>query len=82
MALKRKDLPPGEELVSEVIDRVGGLESIMEEYCRGKGIEFVSLTGPLREGMLAGRRAYFTYDQHWSPEGHRIAAEFLSQTIR
>lgn len=81
MALKKHDLPPGEELVSEVIDRIGGLESIVDASCREKGIEFISLTGPLREAMLAGQRVYYTYDQHISPEGHRIVAEKIAQQI-
>ncbi|NLH16812.1 MAG: hypothetical protein GX455_09550 [Phycisphaerae bacterium] len=53
----------------------------MKNYCRGKGIEFISLTEPLREAILAGKRAYFAYDQHISPEGHQIVAEQLAEQI-
>jgi hypothetical protein len=81
LALKQHDLPAGDQLVPEVLSRLDNLESVMEDFCRGKGIEFVSLTAPLREAMLAGKRAYFTYDQHWSPEGHAIVAERLAARI-
>jgi hypothetical protein len=79
--LKRHDLPAGDQLVGEVLGRLDGMESILADYCRARGIEFVSLTAPLREAMLAGKRAYFTYDQHWSPEGHAIVAERLAARI-
>ncbi len=81
MGLKERNLPQGEKLVSEVLGRLDGLESVMEDFCRRKGVEFISLTGPLREAMLAGKRVYFTYDQHISPEGHRIVAQVLAKTI-
>jgi hypothetical protein len=81
LALKMHNLPAGEKLVPEVLSRLDNLEAIMEDFCRDKGIEFISLTAPLREAMLAGKRVYFTYDQHWSPEGHALAAEVLAARI-
>ena len=53
----------------------------MRQFCRQEAIEFISLTEILRQQMLAGRQAYFTYDQHWSPEGHRIVAEYLAGAL-
>jgi hypothetical protein len=81
LGLKMRGLPAGEKLVPEVLGRLDNMESIMADYCRGKGIEFVSLTAPLQEAMRAGKRVYFTYDQHWSPEGHALAAEHLATRI-
>jgi hypothetical protein len=56
-------------------------EEVMRQFCRQEAIEFISLTEILRQQMLAGRQAYFTYDQHWSPEGHRIVAEYLAGAL-
>lgn len=44
-------------------------------------VRFVSLTEVLRQKIEEGAWAYYTYDQHWSPEGHRIAADYLTETV-
>ncbi len=81
MALKDRHLPPVEGLVSDVFGRLDGLESVKKDYCRAKDIDFISLTESLREAILMGKRAYFTYDQHISPEGHQSVAEQLAEQI-
>lgn len=81
MALKEHNLPPAAELVPQVIHRLGGLESMVAQDCLQKDIAFVSLTEMLQDKMATGRRVYFTYDQHWTPEGHQVVADYLAQTL-
>jgi hypothetical protein len=55
---------------------------VAEAFCRDKGIEFVSLTGPLRQKIAQGLQAYYTHDRHWTPVGHEIAAETLCRYMQ
>jgi hypothetical protein len=82
MAMGQKNLPPADQLLDTVVPQLDTFETVMADFCRRQSIEFVSLTGILRQNILAGQQAYFTYDQHWSPVGHRIVAEFLAEKIR
>ncbi len=82
MALARKNLPPEEKILDTILPQLDTFEMVTADFCRKQAIEFVSLTDILRQQILAGRWVYFTYDQHWSPEGHRIVADFLADKIR
>jgi hypothetical protein len=69
-------------LMDIVLARLGVKESAIEEFCRQQSIEFVSLTEPLRRKISEGQQAYFTYDQHWTPIGHEVAADTLYLYLR
>jgi hypothetical protein len=45
-------------------------------------IGYVDLTPSLVEATAQGVLPYYTDDEHWSPEGHRIAAEAISEYLR
>ncbi len=79
MSLKAKRLPAVGELMETVTRAVEVKESAIEQFCRQESIEFISLTQQLREATAGGRQTYFTYDQHWTPDGHQIVAEVLTQ---
>jgi len=81
MELKQKDLPPAETLYQTLIPRLECQESTVREFCRAESIEFLSLTQPLRKAIAEGTQAYFTYDQHWTPLGHIIVADAISQYL-
>ena len=81
MALRKKHLPPAEQLLETVLPEMETFEIVMKQFCDEQEIPFVSLTQILREKMLEGTRAYFTYDQHWSPEGHQVVADYLAKTL-
>jgi len=78
LALKMKDLPGPDECLNTLIDRVSVRESAVASFCRVESIEFYSLTQAMQQGIAAGQQLYFTYDQHWTPEGQRFAAEAIS----
>lgn len=81
LALRQDQPPPVDQLWETILPQMDTFEEVMRQFCQQEAIEFISLTEILRQQMLAGRQAYFTYDQHWSPEGHRIVAEYLAGAL-
>lgn len=81
LALKADDLPDPHELKDTLFTRLKEKEAIFADFCRQESIEFLSLTKALRREILVGRQAYFTYDQHWTPLGHKIVAQTLAQHL-
>ncbi len=78
----KKELPEGEELLAQLVERAEAREQVVGEYCSRESIHFLSLTPALRDAIAAGRQAYYTYDQHWSPEGHAVVAEAVNEFLR
>jgi hypothetical protein len=58
------------------------LPSLMEEFARESGIEFVQASLALYSGAAAGEIAYFPDDGHWNSRGHAIVAELLRTKLR
>jgi len=81
MALKQKSLPSADNLIDVLLTRHTVQESAVEDFCRAESIEFLSLTAPLRRATADGTQTYFTYDQHWTPLGHKIVAEAICEHI-
>jgi len=81
MATRIKALPGPDELVAALREGTRVRERVFETVCRELEIPFLSLTEPLREKTRDGVRTYYVYDQHWTPEGHRVVAEFLNARI-
>lgn len=75
LAIRKKHLPPPDETVMTLLTNMDAQEEAVMELCEQESIEFISLTDELRRTILKGNQAYYTYDMHWSPIGHRIAAE-------
>jgi len=72
------DVRDGDQLRTALERHEGAMESVVAQYFRDRGIAFISLTGALRQAAREGVQTYFTYDQHWTPDGHRVvAAEIL-----
>jgi hypothetical protein len=81
MALKGKKLPPADKLLDVLLPRLDVQESAVRDFCSTESIEFISLAEPLRRTIAEGAQAYFTYDEHWTPLGHQIVAETISQYL-
>ncbi len=62
-------------LMQALLNNESAVETTVAEYFSQRDISFVSLTQPLRKAVLSGLQPYFTYDQHWTPEGHRVVAD-------
>jgi hypothetical protein len=82
ITLKKKNLPLDNKLIDVLLSRLDVQESTMKEFCWHESIEFVSLTEPLRQGIMQGTQCYFTYDQHWTPPGHEIVAQVLNDYLK
>lgn len=86
MALRyKKELPEPELFLTNLLERIEAKESVVRDWCRRESIPFLSLTGTLRTEAEKGKQVYYTYDQHWTPEGHgsvaRAVDEFLVDTL-
>lgn len=81
-AFEEDDLPPAEEFASQLAERADAVESVFQGFCRAEGIECVSLTEPLRRAMVRGVPAYFTYDPHWTSQGHAVVAGAMEDAVR
>lgn len=77
-------LPAATQLKRTVFENLDAQQQVFFEFCREAQLECLSLTEPLRNAMTQGQQVYYTYDQHWTPEGNQVTAEslagYLSQT--
>jgi hypothetical protein len=60
----------------------GRVAERLHAVCRRLGVELVDPREALRKAQLAGERAYFRLDPHWTALGHRVAAEELLPLVR
>lgn len=81
MATRIKRLPDPDTLVEAIREGTQVRQRVFKEFCDDRQIPFLSLTDPLRQKTREGIRTYYSYDQHWTPEGHDVVAEFLSEHI-
>ncbi len=81
MKLHTEHLSAPQELGADLKHGTEVRENVFREFCREKGMPFFSLTDILREKTVNGTPTYFTYDQHWTPEGHKVVADFLAKEL-
>ena len=81
LALKTNNLPPVHKLMDTVLAHAEIEESVVKEFCQQESIEFVSLAESLRKSITLGQQIYFTYDDHWTPIGHEVAANTISHYL-
>jgi hypothetical protein len=80
--LKAKKLPAVDKLADELNNAVDMRANVIGRFCDDSAIEFLDLTTPLQKATVDGVQTYFTYDQHWTPDGHTVVAEFLAEAIK
>lgn len=54
------------------------VESHLAAICRDEGIDFLSLTGPMRDAAKDGDLLYLPDDSHWNAAGHAFVARQLA----
>lgn len=81
ISVKQKDVPPSDKLIAKLIESVEVQENDIRQFCGSNSIEFISLTEPMRQAIAQGKQAYFTYDQHWTPIGHKVTADVLCKSL-
>lgn len=80
-SLDEEDLPPPNEFMTRLFDRLGNTERVVQAFCDGEGIEFLSATEPLRQAARAGNQVYYTYDQHWTRLGHEVVGTVVARYL-
>lgn len=78
LSLRSKDLPPAGELMAELPASLDFFESAVHRWCQSAAVPFFSPTTHLRGAAAQARQVYFTYDNHWTPEGHEVVARSLA----
>jgi len=58
------------------------LESELERSCARAGVEFISLTDPMRRAAERGELLYLPADSHWNAAGAAFAAERVAEYWR
>jgi len=76
-----EDLPGADAFLGRLFERLDCKERVTEEWCRGHDVPFISLTAAMRESARIGRQPYFTYNEHWTPIGHEVAAEEVHRRL-
>lgn len=75
---KQKDLQLEAEVYKQqVLARLDGQENVWKHWCNAVSAECVSTTSALREAATSGQQVYYTYDQHWTPDGNKVVAKVL-----
>ncbi|WP_372368381.1 hypothetical protein [Candidatus Uabimicrobium sp. HlEnr_7] len=70
------------DFFEKVLQRLKYKEQLIRDFCDKNKIEFVSLTNILQKKVKVGEQMYFTYDQHWTPLGHVVVANFIYQYLQ
>ncbi len=82
VSLKSKWLPPADELKKNIFANLGMREKTLRAFCAEEDVGFVSFSQPLLDAMKRGTQVYFSYDQHWTPDGHAVVAKALERALR
>jgi hypothetical protein len=78
----QQPLPEPAEFMRQTLEELGSREEVIAAWCQRQGIPFVSLTPAMRAAAAAGQQVYYTYDQHWTPVGHEVAARTIGAFCR
>ena len=56
---------------------IEAVHAMIRDVAATDGIPLVDLTEPFRQQAQRGRVVVYPHDEHWTPEGHRLAADVL-----
>lgn len=79
---KKKSLPPAAMLKQTLFANLESEQTVLLDFCTQQQIDCLALTDALRSATAAGQQTYFTYDQHWTPEGNAVVATAIEQFLR
>lgn len=79
---QKKGLPPAEEFKREVFARMDNQEQVFLAFCAEQSLHCLSLTPALKAATAAGQQTYYSYDQHWTPEGNAVVATTVADFLR
>lgn len=70
------------EFKEEVLGNLDNQERIFMDHCTERRLHCLSLTPALQRATAAGLQTYYTYDQHWTPDGNRVVADTVAEWMR
>ncbi len=80
-ALRADELPEAGSLMSRMRVATGAKEAVVTRWCREAGVTLIATTETLRTAAVSGTQVYFTYDQHWTPDGHQVVADAVADFL-
>jgi len=75
----KRELPEPEVYLENLMAYLGVKEAVLQAWCEENSIALVSLTEALRDSVRRAEQVYFTYNAHWTPVGHAVAADVVHQ---
>jgi hypothetical protein len=75
------ELPPPDALRDRLFARLDAQQEVLGRWCEERGVAFVPLTEPLRAAMARGIPVYFTFDPHWTEQGHGVVARHVASRL-
>lgn len=81
-SFKQKKLPAAAQFKQQLYNNLDSEQSVVLDFCTTQQVDCLALTEALQRATANGVQTYFTYDQHWTPDGQRIAAETIEQFLR
>ena len=81
VALRQEKLPPPDVFFKTVFDRLDTKRNLVARWCNDNNVRFIDPAPALARAAQAGTQVYFTYDQHWTPEGHALVAGVIADAL-
>lgn len=78
----KKDLPQADAFFASLMQNITARDEVVGEWCKRESIPYLSVTRSLRTAALAGTQVYYTYDQHWTPDGHAVVSDTVAAFLR
>ena len=78
----KKDLPEADTFFASLMQNITARDEVVGEWCKRESIPYLSVTRSLRTAALAGTQVYYTYDQHWTPDGHAVVSDTVAAFLR
>lgn len=79
---KKNNVMDAEAYKQQVFSRLDANENTWLQWCKARSVACVSTTAALRQAAAGGQQVYYTYDQHWTPEGNAVTARVVEAYLR
>jgi hypothetical protein len=76
-----KDIPDPATFKVDVFNFLQSQETVFMDFCIEQEIECISPTEELIAATKSGQQTYFSYDQHWTPEGNKVVADVVGNYL-
>ena len=78
----KKDLPEADAFFAILLQNMSARDEVVGAWCNRESISYLSATESLRSAALDGTQVYYTYDQHWTPDGHAVVGNAVASFLR